>query len=48
MIVHTKIVLIDGNELSRLMVDHNIGGSTIKTYETSNINSNYFLAEVVD
>jgi restriction system protein len=40
--IDTKIVLIDGNELSRLMVLHNIGVSTIKTYETKfSLNNTY-------
>jgi restriction system protein len=34
--IDTKIVLIDGNELSRLMVEHNTGVSPIKLYEIKN------------
>ena len=40
--IDMRIVLIDGTELSRLMVDNNIGVSTIKKYETKKIDSDYF------
>jgi restriction system protein len=43
--IDTRIVLIDGTELSRLMVDNGVGVSTIKTYETKKVNSDYFHAE---
>lgn len=38
----TKIVLIDGNELAQLMIDYNLGCTTIQTYEIKKIDSDYF------
>jgi restriction system protein len=46
--IDTKIVLIDGSELSRLMVDHNIGVSPVKPYEMKKINSDYFTDEDIE
>ena len=37
-----KIVLIDGSQLAQLMIDHNIGISTVKTYEIKRVDSDYF------
>lgn len=38
----TKIVLIDGDELTQLMIDNNIGVSIINTYEIKRVDSDYF------
>lgn len=38
----TKIVLIDGEALAKLMIDYNIGVSTINTYELKRIDTDYF------
>lgn len=38
----TKIVLIDGEQLSQLMIDHNLGCTTQQTYELKKIDSDYF------
>lgn len=38
-----KIVLIDGEELAELMIDHGIGVATAATYEVRRIDSDYFL-----
>jgi restriction system protein len=38
----TKIVLIDGDELAQLMIDHNLGVSIISTYEVKRVDSDYF------
>lgn len=38
----TKIVLIDGEKLSQLMIDHNLGVSVQNTYEIKKIDSDYF------
>ncbi|MCC6463481.1 MAG: restriction endonuclease [Saprospiraceae bacterium] len=38
----TKIVLLDGEELAQLMVDYNLGVSTISTYEIKRIDNDYF------
>jgi restriction system protein len=37
-----KIVLLDGYELAQLMIDYNIGVSTVATYELKRIDSDYF------
>jgi restriction system protein len=37
-----KIVLIDGIELAQLMIDHDIGVSTVTTYSIKRIDSDYF------
>ncbi len=37
-----KIVLIDGEELSQLMIDYNLGVSTQKIYEIKRIDHDYF------
>jgi restriction system protein len=38
----TKIVLINGEQLAQLMIDYNIGVSTINTYELKRIDNDYF------
>lgn len=43
--VDTKIVLIDGETLAQLMIDHNVGVSTIATYNLKKIDSDYFTEE---
>lgn len=40
--IDTKIVLIDGKTLVRLMFDYGLGVSTVKTYEIKRIDSDYF------
>ena len=40
--IDTKIVLIDGEELAQLMIDHNIGVSPVAKYEVKKIDSDYF------
>ena len=37
-----KIVLIDGEQLAQLMIDHNVGVSTVDTYEIKRVDSDYF------
>ena len=41
-----KIILIDGKRLAQLMIDHNVGVSTVKTYEIKRVDSDYFFEEV--
>ncbi len=41
----TKIVLIDGEQLAQLMIDHNIGVSTVTLYEIKKIDNDYFEEE---
>lgn len=38
----TKIVLIDGEQLSQLMIDYNLGVTTQQTYELKRIDNDYF------
>jgi restriction system protein len=38
----TKIVLIDGEQLAQLMIDHNIGCTTQQIYELKKIDNDYF------
>jgi restriction system protein len=38
-------VLIDGETLAQLMIDHNVGVPTIATYELKKIDSDYFMEE---
>lgn len=40
--IDTKIILIDGGQLTQLMIDHNIGVSPSVTYETKKIGLDYF------
>lgn len=40
--VDWKIVLVDGQQLAQLMIDHNVGCSTHKTYEVKKVDSDYF------
>ena len=37
-----KIVLIDGEQLAQLMIDHDVGVSVEKTYEIKRVDSDYF------
>ncbi len=40
--IDNKIVLIDGDLLSQLMIDHNVGVSTTALYEIKRVDSDYF------
>ena len=37
-----KMVLIDGDLLAQLMIDHNVGVSTTALYEIKRVDSDYF------
>ncbi|MDZ4401310.1 restriction endonuclease [Prosthecobacter sp.] len=39
---NSKIVLIDGDELAELMIDHNVGVSVAQVYAVKRIDSDYF------
>ncbi|MCK9266359.1 restriction endonuclease [bacterium] len=41
----SKVILVDGKELSELMIDNNIGVSTEATYEIKKIDTDYFSEE---
>lgn len=43
--INTKIILIDGEILTRLMIEYNVGVSAIETYEVKKIDSDYFIEE---
>jgi restriction system protein len=43
--VDSKIILIDGDELSKLMIDHDIGVAQIASYDIKRIDSDYFSEE---
>ena len=43
--IPSKIVLIDGEQLSQLMIDHNVGVALVTSYETKKIDSDYFIEE---
>ncbi len=43
--INTKIILIDGIELTGLMVDHNVGISSVGLYEVKKIDTDYFEGE---
>jgi restriction system protein len=43
--IESKIVLIDGETLARLMIDHNIGVSPIASYMIKKIDNDYFNEE---
>lgn len=44
-IIDSRIVLIDGERLTRLMVDYNVGVSTVGIYEVKRIDTDYFTDE---
>jgi restriction system protein len=41
--IDPKVVLIDGEQLSQLMIDWSVGVSRVATYETKQIDSDYFV-----
>lgn len=43
--IDSKIVLIDGERLAQLMIDHNLGVSPMATYEIKKVDSDYFTEE---
>jgi restriction system protein len=43
--IEAKVVLIDGETLAQLMIDHNVGVSTVGTYEIKKVDSDYFSEE---
>ena len=38
----SKVILIDGEQLAQLMIDHGVGVSIEKTYEIKRVDSDYF------
>lgn len=41
-LINARIILIDGPMLVKLMVDHNVGVTTVGTYEIKKVDSDYF------
>lgn len=44
--LHSKIVLVDGAQLMKLMIEYNLGVSTVATYEVKRIDYDFFNEEV--
>jgi len=40
--IESKIVLIDGESLAQLMIDHNVGVASVVSYELKRVDSDYF------
>lgn len=38
----TKVVLVDGNTLAKLMIEHDLGVSVVSTYQVKKIDSDFF------
>jgi restriction system protein len=45
-VIPSKIILVSGEQLARLMVDHNVGVSPVSRYELKKIDSDYFEGDV--
>lgn len=43
--IEAKVVLIDGETLAQLMIDHGVGVSTVNIYELKKVDSDYFSEE---
>ncbi|MEX2170227.1 MAG: restriction endonuclease [Pirellulales bacterium] len=43
--IDNKIVLVDGAELGKLMLDHNVGVSPVGSYEIKKLDNDYFVEE---
>ena len=43
--ISSKVILINGEELADLMIDHDVGVSKINTYEIKKIDYDYFIDE---
>lgn len=44
-LIETKIVLIDGKQLARYMIDFNVGVTTVSAYEIKKLDTDYFTGE---
>ncbi len=40
--IESKIVLIDGEQLAQMLIDHNIGVAPVASYEIKRVDSDYF------
>ena len=43
--IDTKIILLNGNRLTELMIEHNVGVTSIAKYEVKRIDSDYFVED---
>jgi restriction system protein len=43
--INTKIILIGGQELAALMIDHNVGVTRVGMYELKKVDADYFEGE---
>ncbi len=43
--IESKIILVDGNRLTELMIEHNVGVAPIARYEVKKIDSDYFIED---
>jgi restriction system protein len=43
--IEKKIVLIDGHQLASLLIDFNIGVSSVNTYEVKRVDTDFFSEE---
>jgi restriction system protein len=43
--IDSKIILIDGQRLAELMIEHNVGVNPISSYEIKKIDGDYFIEE---
>lgn len=43
--IDSRIILIDGERLAKLMIDHNVGVAVGQSYEIKRIDSDYFIEE---
>ena len=43
--IESKIVLIDGEKLAQLLIDHNIGVSQVASYAIKRVDNDYFAEE---
>jgi len=41
-VIASKIILVDGDQLVKLMVDHNVGVSTVTTFHVKKVDTDYF------
>ncbi|HWH72255.1 MAG TPA: restriction endonuclease [Candidatus Sulfotelmatobacter sp.] len=44
-LISSKIILVDGEQLASLMIDHNVGVSTVGMYELKRLDNDYFEGE---
>ncbi|MCG9133836.1 restriction endonuclease [Candidatus Poribacteria bacterium] len=43
-----RVILINGSQLARYMIDHNVGVSTVEIYEIKRVDSDYFAENTVN